>query len=302
MKRLSIFIIICVMILTLQGCKFKNEYNTFPEGVYISLDAELVEHMLYPDSLPQLHFDMENVNVSTSSTNASKIFVGNDFYKISDKWAEHLNRYDEDEFIIINAAEQTNDTGEAKFGSEYLKLDSVDEKGEPQECSIEYRAVGTDKDGTRYSYQYRSFVSEGKRYYVYCYSTSLSITIEQSLMVINVGGENKLLLVPLPFDTKYEVSGSTLTVSALIEKDTYLGSRYRKYLYPNSLSSLSDSEKEAKVRDWYIEYCDGETIDNEFIIKYAGAKFKVNFDTTRQDNNTGKDAKAFELIYIGPDE
>lgn len=299
MKKISLLIISLLLLFSFQSCKFKNEYITCENGVDVSLAEELIEHMIYKDQLPKLHFDMNNVNISTSSTKSSVVFVSNDFYQISDAWAKHLERYKNEQKIIISAAEQTNDKEEAKFGGEYLKLDDVDENGIPQKYSIEYRIACWDNTGTRYSYQYRTFVSNGKRYYVYCYTNSLTITLEQSLMVVNVGGKNKLLLVPLPYDTKYEVSGSSLTVESLIEKDTYLSSRYRKYLYPESLSELTLEEKKLEVKKWYTEYCNGEDINNEFIIKYAGAKFKVNFDAMRQDNNTGKDTNAFELIYLG---
>lgn len=299
MKKFCLLIISLLILFSCQSCKFANESTTYEDGIDISIAEELVEHMIYKDQLPVLHFDMKNVNVSTSSTKASVVFVNNDFYQLSDAWAAHLAEYKADQIIVISASEQTNDKGDAKFGGDYLDLDEYDENGEPQKYSIEYRIACWDNTGTRYSYQYRSFVSGGKRYYVYCYTTSLTITMEQSLIVVQVDGKNKLLLAPLPYDTKYEVSGSSLTVKSLIEKDTYLSSRYRKYLYPESLAHLSLDEQKASVKKWYQDYCHGEDINGEFIIKYAGAKFKVNFDAMRQDNNTGKDTNAFELIYLG---
>ena len=171
---------------------------------------------------------MKNVNVSTSSTKASVVFVNNDFYQLSDAWAAHLAEYKADQIIVISASEQTNDKGDAKFGGDYLDLDAYDENGEPQKYSIEYRIACWDNTGTRYSYQYRSFVSGGKRYYVYCYTTSLTITMEQSLIVVQVDGKNKLLLAPLPYDTKYEVSGN-LNIDSLLKKDEYANEFYYKF-------------------------------------------------------------------------
>lgn len=298
MKKICLLVITFILLFTVQSCKFENQYETYEDGIYISLNEELLDYMVYRDQLPKLHFDMNNVNVSTSSTNASVLFVSNDFYEISDAWGKHLSRYDSNEMVIISAAEQTIDEGEAKFGGEYLKLDAVDENGKEQKYSVEYRIACWDKDGTRYSYQYRTFVSGGKRYYVYCYTNSLTITMEQPLMIVKVNGKQKLLLVPLPYDTKYEVSGSSLTIEALTEKDTYLSSRYRKYIYPSSLSHLSLEEQIAEVKKWYIKYCNGVQVEDEFFIEYCGAEFKVNFNSSRKDNTTGEDKPAFELIYI----
>lgn len=301
MKKLSILLIIILGLITLEGCKIKNESKNYPNGFDITVSEELLEYFIYKEDVPKLHFDYDNVNVTTTSVNSHYILVNNDFYKASDAWANHLSMYDKSEMIIIQELLQTDDDGKAKFGKEHLKLDAVDEFGNEQTHSKEIRMVAWNKEtnGTRYSYQHRTFVSGGKRYYIYCYSTSLSVALEQSLMVVRVNNQNKLLLVPLPFDTKYEVSGSNLTIDALINKDTYLGTRYRRFAYPSSLSSYSLEEKIAKVKEWYTTYCGGHTLSDMFLINYAGARYEVKFNVTKKDASTGEEMDAFELLYLG---
>ena len=304
MKKLSILLLIIIGLMTLQGCKIRNESKNYPNGFDITVSEELVEYFIYKESIPKLHFDFNNVNVTTTSVNSHYILVNNDFYKASDAWEKHLSMYDKDEMLIIQQLDQTDDKGSAKFGSENLKLDEVDEYGKEQVCSKEIRMVAWNKEtnGTRFSYQHRTFVSGGKRYYIYCYSTSLSVCLEQSLMVVRVNNQNKLLLVPLPYDTKYEVSGSNLTIDALVNKDTYLATRYRRFAYPSYLSNYSLDEKIAKVKEWYTTYCDGYILGDMFIINYAGARYEVKFNVTKKDSSTGDELDAFELLYLGDAE
>ncbi len=302
MKRIIIILLLIFSISTLsscKGCKIKNDSRNYPNGFDVTVSEELLEYFIYKDDVPKLHFDMENVNVTVNSKSNHYILVNNDFYLASEAWGKHLSRYNKDEIIVISEVNQEDDKGEAKFGSEFLKLDPFDEEGNVQKYSKEKRIVAWDKDGTRYSYKYRTFVSNQKRYYIYCYSESLTLAIEQPLIVIKQNGNNKLLLVPLPFDTKYEVSGANLTVDALINKDTYLGDRYRKYIYPDSLKDYSLAEKIEKVKEWYSIYCNGLVEDDKFVITYAGAKFEINFNTTKRDASSDKIHDAFELIYLG---
>lgn len=298
-KKIFLFgiMILCCMVLT--SCKIRNEYKTYEHGFDLTVAEELQDYFIYKESIPKLHFDMNNVNVSVGSTNSNYVLVENDFTKVSDAWAKHLANYSDDQKVIISSAEQTNDKGKAIFGGVTKKLDEKDEFGNTQKYSKEIRLVAWTIDGTRYSYQYRTFVSEGKRYYAFCYTNSLTMTIEQPLMVIKQNGQNKLLLLPLPFDTKYEVSGSTLTLDALINKTTYLDSKYYHFAYPNYLAEQPLEEKIEAVKKWYETYCAGTYDDNEFKIKYAGATYSINFNSIKKDPSTGKENPGFEIKYLG---
>jgi len=299
MKKILVFICLIFSILALQGCKIKNQSKTFPDGFDISVGQELMEYMLYPDHLPVMHFDMPNVNVSTTSTNYKLVLVNNDFYKVSDAWEQNLKQNAKG-YIILENLSQANESKYAKFGGDDLELDEFFEDGTKQESSKEIRLVTWTSSGTRYSYQFRTFVSNKKRYYAFCYSTPLVMALEQSLMVIKIDGKNKLLLIPLPYDTLYEVSGSNLTIDALIKKDTYLDPKFNTFLYPNALNNEPLEKKRISIMNWYEEFCNGLLVDDKFIIEYAGARFEVDFDASKEDGATGKMLDAFRLIYLGP--
>lgn len=309
MKRRLMILFSAVLILLCTSCASScsclvNEYETHEGGIYITMPESLKVHMIYPDDIPSLFFEMDSVNVTKNSSPSTRIFVQNDPFAISEAWAKHLERYDDDEYIILNSVHQEYDKdGKVKFGKGTLTLDEFDENGNVQKHSVEQRIVAWDKDGTRYSYQYRTFVSEGKRYYSYCYAENLTIVMEQPLMVIQQEtGNNKLLLVPLPFDTKYEV-GINLTAEALITKNTYcyeVNPQYYQYKFPETLTGLTYEQKVEQVRNWYMEYCKGrdEYYTDEkadFIIEYAGARFKVDFI----ENKNETEKSYFSLEYLG---
>lgn len=293
-KLLLTLLIVCLSFL-FSSCG--NKFTTMENGVTISISNELKEYMLYKDNIPSMHFDYDGVNVMMDGNGSACFFVNNDQYELSDKFSSHLSKYDSDEIFIVDETEQTYDKGEAKFGTDKLTLDEVDENGNVQNYSKEYQIVCVDKDGTRYSYQYRTFVSGGKRYYIYRYTSNIGISLEQSLMVVKTSEGNRLVLVPLPYNTKYETSGASIKVKSLINKDQYLDERYTKYGYPTYLDKYSDDVKNEMIKDWYIKYCNGRVEGEDFVLTYAGAKFKLVFGIS--DAGVDKNLNGFQLLYLG---
>ena len=173
-----------------------------------------------------------------------------------------------------------------------------DEFGNEQKYSKEYQLVITNIDGTRYSYQFRTFVSEGKRYYIYRYSSNIGISMEQPLMVVkDTSGKNKLLLLALPYDTKYEVGPNSISLESLLEKDTYLDEKYSKFAYPESIKNEAETVRRDLIKNWYITYCNGTETETGFEFSYYGAKFKLEFGITDAGNERNKDG--FKIIYLG---
>ncbi len=291
MKKIIFTLISFLLILTLSSCKITNKYQTYENGYNITVGEELKPYLLFPDQIPVLHFDMNNVNVSTTSTNYKLVLVNNDFDLVSDAWAKHLSKYAKN-YVITQNEPQTREDKSAKFGDTNKKLDELDEFGNKQEYSREIMMMAWTDDGTRYSYQFRTFVSGGKRYYAFCYSTSLTMVLEQSLMVVEEDGNNKLLLIPLPYDTKYAVSGTNTNIDSLVKKDTYLDESYYTFYYPNSLQSKTLEEKMNLVATWYQTFCNGRMENGDFLIDYAGATFKVTFNLKKENKD------AFRLTYI----
>lgn len=297
--RLSILLLVVVLLLTASSCtSCINKYEEMPNGVTLNVSSEIKEYLVQ-ENLPSLHFDYNGVRVMMESHGSACFFVSNDQYKLSDKFGEHLSKYSKEQIYVVSASDQEYDEGKAMFDGKKLTLDSVDEFGNEQKYSKEYQLVITDLDGTRYSYQFRTFVSESKRYYIYRYSSNMGISMEQPLMVVKgEDGKNKLALVALPYETKYEVGPNNIKLKALIEKETYLDEKYYKYAYPDSIKNLADNERREKVMSWYETYCNGHlNQNNEFIFEYYGASFKVEFGITDAGNERNKDG--FKITYLG---
>jgi hypothetical protein len=312
-KVLKIFIssIVFLSLLLVSSCGiFKNKYITMEHGVDITVPDEWKEHFLYPNEVPSLHFGYDGINVLEASTKDHYTFVQNDFYAISDAWGMYLKEF-KDNYIITKATKQTNETISARLGGEFLPLDEMmEDPNNPgtfikQESSMEYLMVCFDEDGTRYSCSFRTFVSNGKRYFGYAYTGNLEIKLNMPIMVIKENNEKKLLMLPLPFDTKYTVSNNA-RLDAILKKDSYLKEDNYIFDYPTTYTKddyVIEGSKDKKtewtieqkqkfIEDWYIKYCHGEYIDGTLYVEYAGARYTVNFDA-------GKSKEAFSLKYVG---
>lgn len=297
--RLSILLLVVVLLFTSSSCtSCINKYEEMPNGVTLNVSSEIKDYLVQK-TLPSLHFDYNGVRVMMEAHGSACFFVSNDQYVLSDKFGEHLSKYKKEQIYVVSAIDQEYDDGEALFDGKKLTLDEKDEFGNEQKYSKEYQLVITDLDGTRYSYQFRTFVSESKRYYIFRYSSNMGISMEQPLMVVKgEDNKNKLVLIALPFETKYEVGPNNIKLEALLEKETYLDEKYNKYAYSDSIKDLPDNERRAKVMDWYKTYCNGRYNEqNEFVFEYYGASFKVEFGITDAGNERNKDG--FKLTYLG---
>ncbi len=297
--RLSILLLVVVLLFTSTSCtSCFNKYEEMPNGVTLNVSSEIKDYLIQ-ETLPSLHFDYNGVRVMMESHGSACFFVSNDQYVLSDKFGEHLSKYCKEQIYVVSELEQEYDEGKAIFDGKKLDLDNVDEFGNEQKYSKEYQLVIANSDGTRYSYQFRTFVSGGKRYFIFRYSSNMGISMEQPLMVLKgENNKNKLALVALPYETKYEVGPNNIKLEALLEKDTYLDEKYYKYAYPDSIKDLSDTARIEKIKDWYKTYCNGHLNENnEFVFEYYGVSFKVEFGITDCGNERNKEG--FKLTYIG---
>lgn len=299
MKKISrsiLLVIFCFSFLLLTSCGQENKI--FEHGVDITISSDLIDSFTIQENLPKLHFDMENVSCLVEANGACVYFVKNDQYKLSDAFSSHLEQYSKENIYIIKEQAQEYDSKEANFGKDKLPLDSTYPDGTTQKYAMEYQIVATQNDGTRYSYQYRTFVSNGKRYYIFRYTSNIGINLEQSIMVVkDKEGKNSLLLLALPFDTKYEVSGSAISKKALLERDTYLDERYYKFAYPSYLDGYESAAKIRMIKEWYITHCNGKTLENgDFVFNYLGANFKIEFGIT--DASSQMNTEGFKITYL----
>ncbi len=297
MKKIVSILSIFTLTLVMSSCSLlKNKYVTMTNGVDITIPNEYKEHMLLPNHIPSIHFDLENVRISTDSTNSLVRFVQNDPYVLSDAMANHLSRYSNDQIIETRRVEREEKKG-AKLGSDYLPIDEGTQ-------SLEKIIIATQDDGTRVSYSFRTFQSNGKIYYAYSYTENMSIALEMPLMVVKEENMKKLVLLPIPYNTKYIVGGYNIELDSLLKKDQYLDTTKENYYifnYPTYLKAINTDSSYLinEVKNWYIKHCNGHFEENQFIIEYLGVKFWIDFDQEKFNNDTEKIEPAFQIKYIG---
>lgn len=265
MKKLLSIILILISLTVVASC---NNTYSMENKVTMTLTDEWQETITYSGVLPQMSFEFEgSFNVYETSSSLGYVFTKNDNYLLSNALAKHFSEKVKDNYIIVKKTEQTNDSAGAVFGKTRLTLDEGT-------ASYEYSLVTWDETGTRYSYLYRSFVSNGITYYVYCYHTGITMSIEVPLIVQMVDGKQQIYMVSLPYDTTYTLNVNT-KIKSLKNKAEYLEDKYHQFEYPNYLSESTD--KVSDVKKWYIDYCNGYEEDGVFYFTYIGITYYVTF-------------------------
>lgn len=281
MKRLIMIMLMVVLVMT--GCG--PTYKTMPDRqLVVTVPEEYVSYLIYKDDLPKLVVPFsQNVNVASFSQSNYYVLTKNDDLDISKDIAKFIQAYNE-KSIVTKRIDTPTEEKEAKLGGREFPLDSP---------SYDYRRIITTDDGTRFSMEYREFTSGGITYYGWTYHSGITITMEMPLMVMRSNNEFKLMLLPLPYDTRYEVSGSLKLDKVLSSK--YLDESYYMFHYPNSMNNLSLEEKENRVKNWYIEHTNGRYEQDQFVITYLGNDFIIQFGVTKADKDTGAQKDAFKI-------
>lgn len=272
-KKIFVLLISFFLLLSLTSC---DDTLAYEGGVILSIPEDVKNVLVYEGELPSYKFEYDgSVNVADFSTSTRYLFAKNDFYDFSDNFARNIEKF-ETQGTNTKVTDQTNDEGEARFGKDKLPLD------EPQQYSKEIMRVIWDDTGARFSFYYRTFVSGGKRYYTTPYTTNVTITMEIPLYVSREEGTNKIYLLNLPYDTKYDVSAS-LELEKLLEKDEYTNEFYYQFEYPEYLSSYTVDEKIVEIKNWYNKYCEGYEQNGSYYFVYLGNTFEVLFNVDVQN-------------------
>ncbi len=297
-KVITLILSIFLLFITTSCGRLKNNYIVKENGVDITIPSQYLEHFLIKENIPSLHFDYNGVRISDFSSDNKVIFVQNDQYALSDAFSKHISQY---EYLVeTKSTEREEDKKGAKLGKDKLPLDEGTK-------SLEKIVIATLSDGTRVSYLYRTFTSNGKTYYAYSYVENMSISMELPFMVVKDNNTAKLVLLPLPYDTKYSVGTNIDLDTLLVDKvDKYLNTTeedFYKFNYPTYLKNKftevdaaisEESYLKTEVLNWYEEYCNLEKVnDNLYHIDYLGVKFSLSFGHTKAGE------PAFKLDYIG---
>lgn len=264
MKKIYTIVLFILTIITLSSCgktyAYKNE-------IKMTLTSEWIETITHKGAVPYRLFNFDGtLNVYETSTSMGYVFTKNDNYFLSSALEKHLKEVVKDNYIIVEAKEQGYDKDYAVFGKEKKPIDEGTK-------SMEYSIVTWDNDGTRYSYLYRKFTSGGVDYYIYCYHTGITMSIDIPLLVQKVDEKQQIFMISLPYDTRYTLNVNT-KIKSLKNKAEYLEDKYHHFNYPDY---LTEENRVSGVKNWYINYCHGEEVNGLFTFIYLGIKYKVEF-------------------------
>lgn len=265
MKKLIISIVICLSMFALVGC---DETISKEGEIVLTLSEEIKNSITYTGEIPYRKFEFDgSLNIYETSSEISVIFTNNDNFKLSEEFSKHLAAVGSNYVVTSETVQVGDKDGKALFGDMKINMDEGTQ-------SVEYTIVTWNDDGTRFSYLFRTFISSGKRYYAYCYHTGINMSMEVPLLVQKVNGEQKIFLISLPYDTKYKIGANT-KIKSLQTKEEYTTESYHTFDYPSSF--LATENRQEKVKNWYIDYCNGRYEGNQFVFTYLGNDFVVNF-------------------------
>lgn len=289
MKKILVGILLCFVLL-LTGCS--NELKSNPNGVKLYLNDEIIKYMPYEKDVVPFFVFSEGMNLNTikySRFTFQEILSGNDDFIVSDAISDLLNEYQDNIYTKIDTQTISSTTrmnrikivnGKPKVIKEKLPVDEVftsDDK--KQKVVYDEVAFVLLENGLQLSIEYRRFNSNGKTYYAWRYTRSITLYLHYPLMVYkNEEGKNRLIILPLPNYTKYSV-GPQLALKSLIEEDTYLKESYYNFSF--------EPNRKDDIINFYIERYNGVADNNKITCTYLGIDFIITFD-----ENTFKIAKA----------
>ncbi len=278
MKKTFKKLIILILLLGLpflSGC-FKNEVVPNQNKVSLFLNTEYTQYMPYA-SVPQFDFTFTGTFYTIANVQESfyTVFASNDDVLLSQEiaalLADHEGRVD---YEIIATENQT-----------HTKINTKDSNGKiiPQEFAVDDGTVVDEvaylnlENGLKLTINYRRFISQEVTYYVWRYTSSITMYLYYPFMVHSSNQEKKLLLLTLPNKIKFQV-GPQLKVENMMEKDTYLDPNMYSFSYDSSLETVE--EKQEQVRNYYIDYHNGYEKNTQFYFTYLGVLYEIDFYNT----------------------
>ena len=302
MKKISkifILLLVSLLIISLSGCScnvFKTEVYSCDEKKELHIKDDFYNYMPYEkEEVPKFVFEFSGtLNFTVNTTGPNEIvFSNNDDFKVSDIIRDFLKYYEENGIISYREVDVT------KKYETHLNKRTVDENGKVVTERVYFKvtdgdlhnkiAIITLPNGLQLTINYCEFegTCEGvtNTYYTWEYTESIRMSLYYPLMVVEMDGVRRILIVALPngvinkVEPRYDPKGLTT-------KDTYLNESF--YTYPYSDYDESQSTKDYdntqsvnSIKDYYITYFNGYLDSDGYLYySYLGYSFKVKFLST----------------------
>lgn len=296
-KLLLSLLLFVLIVLSGCGCNFfKTEVYECEGEKLLHIKDEFYDYMPYEEEdVPNYTFKFDGkLNFTVNTTGPNEIvFSNNDDFKVSSIIEEFLKYYQENGIISFREINIT------KKYETHLNKKTVDDSGKVTNERVYFKVTDGDlhnmiayitlPNGLQLTVNYCMFegTNEGvtKTYYTWQYTESIRMSLYYPLMVAEIDGVRKLLIVALPngvinkIEPRYDPKG-------LVTKDTYLEESfytypYRDYDESTSSSDYSNTQSVNEIKDYYVTNFNGYfDSDGYLYYNYLGYNFKVIFGST----------------------
>lgn len=301
MKKLFLIIILFLVISNLIACE-GNKVSPNEGTIIFSFPEGYQEYLPY-EEIPNFIFEFDGIvnTVIGASTSNKKVLGKNDDFIISDLLENLFKKYQAMNRLTVQVLQEEkvfetrinnlvkNDDGSYSHKSHVVKVENQKLYNEIAYINLE--------NGLTLSVEYRRFDSivnnEVKTLYTWRYVNPLSIVLHYPLMIkVNENNKKEIFIVPTPTKVIYRLGvSSQLPISTILEKENYLSEYYQMFPYPNYNEDPRAEDKFVLeediqyVKNYYINYFNGEEIDGKLYFSYLGKDFSITFlDTTFKIN------------------
>lgn len=292
----KILLMLCMLfVFSLAGC-FSSVVVPNENSLTLTIDDDFA-YVIKADNIPSFTFEFDGA-LNTNKNVDNKyytVFSNNEDKILSDALQALFDKYKDKMYVDV--------TGEDKVTSTlFSTLDEfgnvVNKKYEPDDNKVyEETAYISLENGLKLTVDYRRFVYNGKNYYTWKYTASITMYLYYPLMKIDDNGTSKLAIVSLPNRISFQV-GPQLVLSNILNGTTYTDNKdctrytfnYLQELDENKQDKLTVEQKQQYVIDYYVNEMHGSYDENSKTITYS--YLGNNFQVELLESN-------FKMHYIG---
>ena len=270
-RKILLLIVLSFSSLFLVAC---NEVEPNENSVTLYL-TESFQDLINYEEIPSFTLNFNGTLNTISNVNKTyyTVFSNNDDKILSDAISELLSAYEgKVEYVVVNEDE----VSKRKFSIiENGELKNIDMPCDDNKVYDEVAYIALD-NGLKLTIDYCRFVSDGKTYYTWRYSSSIAMYLYYPVMTILNDSQKELVLLTLPNKVALHV-GPELKLASILTKEEYLDSSMYSFNYA---SGETLEEKKACVVEYYQDYNYEKIDDTSFYFTYLNNKFKLVMNET----------------------
>ena len=286
-KILIIFLFICTICFT--GC-FVNEVVPNENSITLTLDDDFAS--VIEGEIPSFTFNFDGNLNTIASINKSfyTVFSNNEDIILSDALIKLFDQY-KDRLYIDVKSKQTVDTVFFSTLDADGNVKNLKYTPDNKEVFVETAFISLE-NGLKLTVDYSRFVYNGKQYYTWAHTNSITMYLYYPMMAIENGLKNKLVLITLPNRVTYSV-GPSLDLSNVLNGVSYIDDDdclYYTFKYITDLNGDGKDETLQEQQQYVIDY---------YVNEYNGSykEYIVIEDVVENDQVVKKEVTKKEITY-----